>query len=594
MAQSEDVRAMIEHVRVKKADGTLYLMNERIAWMPNGKNTFTISHNYADIKTQKISPEGKPKIQLQIVLANGSDTFHFVNPKGQQDQLEDRNQVKEILQQMLPLFRRKMSQEMEQKWKVLVDNPSLYQLYKELVATNIITTDEFWETYATRKQLAMKGIDATGKKEKVGVSSAFLADVKPQSDGQNGIHYNITSEIIEAIFQTYPAVKRKHFECVPHKLTEQEFWQRFFQSHYFHRDRMTSMKDFFNDCAKQDEMDIQNAIKKGIIDPFFDIRVFDDPVEPTLENVLGSEATTSSGKPELSANKALIRRFNFHSIMVLDACRSEEERGYKDPLSIISGDKKKESKEKPTEELTTSIVEVKDDGFENERLMTKKRRLKEATEYDDLAGKKPAIGASIDDFDEGVQPPKLQVTNTERYMYGPTPLLKNSENSYDYPHDKRNFKASLQAAVLQQIASITSNWRPFSGIIQDSKKAIQVVNDLSPGGILMKDAAVVSSNLKDEIPKDVLMELRNLTMALNELLYHFWQCIPFSNQTHEKKFIEMKETLDRFHCNKLQPFHDRVSREFHRDLTSHLFSKLESAHARYNSWFTKKQLQCKN
>lgn len=190
MAQSEDVRAMIEFVRVKKADGTLYLMNERIAWMPNGKNTFTISHNYADIKTQKISPEGKPKIQLQIVLANGSDTFHFFNPKGPQAQLEDRNQVKEILQQMLPLFRRKISQEMEQKWKILVDNPKLYQLYKELVPTNIITTEQFWETYATRKLLALKGVadSLSNKKERIGVSSAFLADVKPQSDGQNGEH----------------------------------------------------------------------------------------------------------------------------------------------------------------------------------------------------------------------------------------------------------------------------------------------------------------------------------------------------------------------------------------------------------------------
>lgn len=185
MAQSEDVRAMIEHVRVKKADGTLYLMNERIAWMPNGKNTFVISHNYADIKTQKISPEGKPKIQLQIVLANGNDTFHFVNPKGIKEQLEDRDQVKEILQQVLPLFRRKISQEMEQKWKILNANPNLYQLYKELVTTNIITTDEFWGIYATRKHLA-KNIEDP-KKEKVGVSSAFLADVKPQMDGQNGI-----------------------------------------------------------------------------------------------------------------------------------------------------------------------------------------------------------------------------------------------------------------------------------------------------------------------------------------------------------------------------------------------------------------------
>lgn len=176
---------MIEFVRVKKADGTLYLMNERIAWMPNGKNTFTISHNYADIKTQKISPDGKPKIQLQVLLANGSDTFHFVNPNGTQRQLEDRNRVKECLQQTLPLFRRKISQEMEQKCKLLLDNPNLYELYRELVTTNVITAEEFWEHYATRMNLTSKSM-ADNKSEKVGVSSAFLADVKPQADGVNG------------------------------------------------------------------------------------------------------------------------------------------------------------------------------------------------------------------------------------------------------------------------------------------------------------------------------------------------------------------------------------------------------------------------
>lgn len=184
---SEDVLRMIEHVRVKKADGTLYLMNERIAWMPNGKNTFTISHNYSDIKTQKISPEGKPKIQLQVVLTNGSDTFHFVSPKGPQQQLEDRNQVKELLQQMLPLFRKKISHEIEQKWKILSENANLYQLYKELVTTDIITSDEFWQTYATRNNLCTINGDKSGiGKEKIGVSSAFLADVKPQADGNNG------------------------------------------------------------------------------------------------------------------------------------------------------------------------------------------------------------------------------------------------------------------------------------------------------------------------------------------------------------------------------------------------------------------------
>lgn len=425
---SEDVLKMIEFVRVRKADGTLYLMNERIAWMPNGKNTFTISHNYSDIKTQKISPEGKPKIQLQIVLTNGSDTFHFVNPNGAQAQFEDRNQVKEVLQQMLPLFRKKISQEMEQKWKLLMDNPKLYQLYKDLVTTNIITPEKFWDNYAKKKSFFTKDPLDYSKNEKVGVSSAFLADVKPQADGNNGIHYNITSEIIEAIFQTYPVVKKKHYECVPTKMTEEEFWQRFFQSHYFHRDRISSLKDFFNDCAKQDETDIQNAIKKSITDPFFDLRVFDDQVEPSLENVLGQNDANSS-KNELSANKALIRRFNFHSIMVLDACRTEEERGYTNNplLSLIKSEKSKADKTQANDSAPEP-VEV-DEKLEEERERAKKRRLEEMTEYDDLAGKKPAVGATVDEFDEGTDPPALHVTNIARYNYGPTPILNQNGSS---------------------------------------------------------------------------------------------------------------------------------------------------------------------
>ena len=50
------------------------------------------------------------------------------------------------------------------------------------------------------------------------------------------------------------AVKKKHAEYVPHQMTESEFWTRFFQSHYFHRDRTAlANKDLFTECAKKDE-----------------------------------------------------------------------------------------------------------------------------------------------------------------------------------------------------------------------------------------------------------------------------------------------------------------------------------------------------
>lgn len=50
-------------------------------------------------------------------------------------------------------------------------------------------------------------------------------------------------------------VQRKHIELVPHEMTEADFWGKFFQSHYFHRERATEVnsKDPFSDCIKMDE-----------------------------------------------------------------------------------------------------------------------------------------------------------------------------------------------------------------------------------------------------------------------------------------------------------------------------------------------------
>jgi len=46
---------------------------------------------------------GKPKIQLQVVLHDGSSsTFHFVNKAGPEAQSKDRDLLKELLQQQLP------------------------------------------------------------------------------------------------------------------------------------------------------------------------------------------------------------------------------------------------------------------------------------------------------------------------------------------------------------------------------------------------------------------------------------------------------------------------------------------------------------
>lgn len=65
---------------------------------------------------QKISPDTKEKVQLQLVLQSaGANTFHFANPSGRSSQIAEREEVKELLQQMLPRFRGKKDVELEEK-----------------------------------------------------------------------------------------------------------------------------------------------------------------------------------------------------------------------------------------------------------------------------------------------------------------------------------------------------------------------------------------------------------------------------------------------------------------------------------------------
>lgn len=51
-ACSEDVLMQVNHVRYQKKNGTLYVMNERLAWIMENKDTVSVSHRYSEIKRE--------------------------------------------------------------------------------------------------------------------------------------------------------------------------------------------------------------------------------------------------------------------------------------------------------------------------------------------------------------------------------------------------------------------------------------------------------------------------------------------------------------------------------------------------------------
>lgn len=155
----------------------------------------------------------------------------------------------------------------------------------------------------------------------IGVTGSFLVDVKPEaSDGGAGFKYNLTTDTVDNIFKTYPAVESKYQDYVPHRMTESEFWTAFFQSHYFHRDRLTvGSKDLFAECSRQDESDLKTAVSGELANPLLDLRLHADTDFSDLASL-----PLNVDNSKLTPNQALIRRFNHHSLMVVKSSRNHE------------------------------------------------------------------------------------------------------------------------------------------------------------------------------------------------------------------------------------------------------------------------------
>ena len=137
----ERILLEIPYTKRKKQDGTLYLSDSRVFWVDESTQEHKVNLHYSQIKAQRISPDSASKVQLQIILHDGSSTtFHFTGD----DPMGDRTKGKEILQKLLPKFRAKPSVDLEEKGRLLSNDPALHQLYKELVTGGIISAEEFW------------------------------------------------------------------------------------------------------------------------------------------------------------------------------------------------------------------------------------------------------------------------------------------------------------------------------------------------------------------------------------------------------------------------------------------------------------------
>lgn len=425
-----------------------------------------------------------------------------------------------------------------------------------MVVSQLMTAEEFWANHSTK--LANSAGD---KNQNVGVSAAFLADIKPQTDGCNGLRYNLTPDIIESIFKTYPMVKKKHAEYVPHKMSENEFWTKFFQSHYFHRDRISfSSKDMFSDCAKNDEEEIKEEIFRNINNPLLDLTQIKDIC---LDDGFGSVTEESRGSVN-PANLSIIRRFNHHSTMVLKTCDIQQQELDNLAGSNASGEPSSTAHLNGEQSANKSKLNTNNNLYQPAE---KKARIQEKIQYTDLEGEKNSTATS------------LRLTKMERYLHGPTPVSASIYSTGD---------EIVQAA--QIIHQKMPQWVPSLPHVLSPQIALTVLGELSPGGSLMQRTS--QQDLQQIIPPDIQEELRQTYSALCELLRHYWSCFPTSSKFLEEKVVKMKNTLERFHINKLNSFKEQLlSQHYSVNLIGHMEEMLNAAYNKFDVWQAKRQIK---
>ncbi|KIM45230.1 hypothetical protein M413DRAFT_66672 [Hebeloma cylindrosporum] len=207
--------------------------------------------------------------------------------------------------------------------KVLLSNPELGALHRDLVMSGQITEAEFWDG---REHLILA--QAASESQKKG-KPGQLVDPRPEAVEGGEIRIRITPQLVHDIFDEYPIVAKAYSDNVPSKLSEEQFWKRYFQSKLFnaHRASIRSsaaqhvVKDdpIFDKYLEKDDDELEPRRQRDEhVEVFVDLAATMEDHEET-----GNEKDVTMRAGRQKAALPLIRKFNEHSERLLNSALGE-------------------------------------------------------------------------------------------------------------------------------------------------------------------------------------------------------------------------------------------------------------------------------
>jgi len=247
-----------EKVIHKKAEGRLVLNDDSLIFQSPATTASSIY--WINVMKHQVSPASHPKSLLKVVLVGGKpQTFQLAT----RPELET---LRKDISKRLQTFRadnkiggkkRKHSEtamvspgkqglngkttttsfgELDStamavtRSSLLAANPTLRAQHQYLVQeTQTLTEDDFWKTH---QDLLEEEYARICGMTKAGTSSLLQSHLQLLTG-----RVTLGVEEMRQIFILYPAVHKAYEEKVPLELSDEQFWRKYLESEYFHRDR---------------------------------------------------------------------------------------------------------------------------------------------------------------------------------------------------------------------------------------------------------------------------------------------------------------------------------------------------------------------
>ncbi|KAL2611441.1 hypothetical protein R1flu_023133 [Riccia fluitans] len=418
--------------------------------------------------------------------------------------------------------------EMERRLKLLQTDSELQKLHSELVIGGVLSETEFW---AARKHMLEEDV-TRGPKQRTGLKTAMLADVRPLTDGRtNKVTFNLTPEIIHQIFTEKPAVHRAFLQNVPTKMSEVEFWTKYCRAEYLYRtkNQAAAAAEAADDedlavFTREDDI-IQNEARKKIkrVDPTLDMAA---DMADDYTHLPGHGTYRDGSKEETEYNgvklRSIMNDINRHAAVVLEGRPL-------DGLPVAGADT-------ATVAQALAIAQQAQADSENIDELEQKRleRLRDMTLNDDLQGPQEA--------------PHVPLTIQDPRKYFDSQAAPAGESGPAAPTSMDPGEAL--DSFHEQLVSWKRNGLQNCLLVSPSL-ALKIMTDLTREVAASKFTLgrTAEKNVLDSLPKAIKDELSQQSAAVHELLRHFWACYPLTSKFLLEKATRLKQAMSKIYTH---------------------------------------------